>query len=153
MCGAADLTGIALRFGSFYGPGTVYAPGGSFHAGVSKRRVPIVGRGYGVFSFTHVDDAAAATVCALARGARGVYAIVDDEPAPVRDWLPAYANAIGAKPPRHIPRWLARLGAGRYAIYLLCQQRGISNAKARHDLGWVPSVTSWRTGFASRLDS
>jgi nucleoside-diphosphate-sugar epimerase len=143
-------SGLALRFGSFYGPGTVYAPGGSLHADVLARRMPIVGDGGGVFSFIHVDDAAA-TVAALARGDAGVYNVVDDEPAPVRTWLPLYAEAIGAKRPWRVPRWLGRLVAGPGAIYLMCQQRAVSNQKARAELGWAPGISSWRDGFRSIL--
>jgi len=149
---ARDLTGVALRFGSLYGPGTIFATGGSMIAGIARRRVPIVGRGDGVFSFCHVDDAAAATLCALERGA-GVYNVVDDEPAPVRDWLPYLAELIGAPPPRRIPRWLAWLGAGSYAVYLMARQRAASNRKARDELGFVPSIASWRAGFRDRRDS
>ena len=137
--------GIALRYGSFYGPGTVYAEGGSLREDVMRRRVPIVGGGAGVFSFCHVDDAAGATLAALERGDPGVYNVVDDDPAPVHDWLPAYAKALGAPPPRHVPRWVARIAAGAYAIYLMCQQRAASNAKAKRDLGWKPRHASWRT--------
>jgi len=150
--GARDLTGVALRFGSLYGPGTIFATGGSMIAGIARRRVPIVGHGDGVFSFCHVDDAAAATLRALERGA-GVYNIVDDEPAPVRDWLPYLAELLGAPPPRRIPRWLAWLGAGSYAVYLMARQRAAGNRKARDELGFVPSIASWRTGFRDRRDS
>lgn len=150
--GARDLTGVALRFGSLYGPGTIFATGGSMIAGIARRRVPIVGHGDGVFSFCHVDDAAAATLRALERGA-GVYNIVDDEPAPVRDWLPYLAELISAPAPRRIPRWLAWIGAGSYAVYLMARQRAASNRKARDELGFVPSIASWRTGFRDRRDS
>ena len=152
VTGASDLTGVVLRFGSLYGPGTIFATGGEMIAGVARRRVPIVGRGDGAFSFCHVDDAAAATVRALERGA-GVYNIVDDEPAPVRDWLPYLSEVIGAPPPRRIPQWLAWLGAGSYAVYLMARQRAVSNRKARDELGFVPSIPSWRTGFRDRRDS
>lgn len=149
---AGDLVGVALRFGSFYGPGTIYASGGSMYRAVKARRIPMVGGGTGVFSFVHVDDAAAATVCALEAGDAGVYNVVDDEPAAARDWLPYYAERIGAPPPRRVPRWLARLAAGRYGIYMTVQQRGVSNRKARDQLGWSPSIPTWRTGFTDRLD-
>jgi nucleoside-diphosphate-sugar epimerase len=152
VTGARDLTGVALRFGALYGPGTSFATGGEMISGVARRRVPIVGRGDGVFSFCHVDDAAAATLRALERGA-GVYNVVDDEPAPVRDWLPYLAELIGARPPRRIPRWLAWLGAGPYAVYLMAQQRAASNRKARDELGFAPSIASWRTGFRDRRDT
>lgn len=148
---ARDLAGVALRFGSLYGPGTIFATGGDMIAGLARCRVPIVGRGDGVFSFCHVDDAAAATICALARGA-GVYNVVDDEPAPVRDWLPYLAELIGAPPPRRVPRWLARIGAGSYAVYLMARQRAAGNRKARDELGFAPSIPSWRTGFRERRD-
>lgn len=150
---ARDLTGIVLRYGSLYGPGTIYAAGGSMLLGVARGRVPIVGRGDGCFSFCHVEDAALATLCALERGGPGVYNIVDDEPAPAREWLPHLAELIGAPPPRRVPRWLARLGAGPYAVYLMTQQRAISNRKARDELGFVPSIPSWRDGLRDRRDS
>lgn len=146
-----DLVGCALRYGFFYGPGTIYAPDGTFVEDVRRRRVPLVGRGAGVFSFVHVDDAAAATVLALERGARGVYHVVDDHPAPVREWLPELASRLGAPPPRHVPAWLARLTAGPYAIYLMEQLRGVSNARAKEALGWSPAHPSWREGFAALL--
>ena len=110
---ADGLEGLVLRYGQFYGPGTYFAPGGSQADDVRRRRFPIVGKGAGTFSFIHVDDAAGATVAALDRGAPGIYNVVDDEPAPMRDWLPVYADALGAKPPLRVPTWLARLVAGR----------------------------------------
>src|SRR5262249_49140701 len=113
---AEGIIGIALRFGSFYGPRTVYAPGGSLYADTKRRRVPIVGQGAGVFSFIHVDDAASATLLSLSHDRSGIFNIVDDEPAKVRDWLPYYAQQIGAPPPRSIPGWLARIGAGPYIV-------------------------------------
>ncbi|HMG56588.1 MAG TPA: NAD(P)-dependent oxidoreductase, partial [Kofleriaceae bacterium] len=143
---ATDLTGVALRFGALYGPGTSFAVDGDLVTGVARRRVPIVGRGDGVFSFCHVEDAAAATVCALTRGA-GVYNIIDDEPAPVRTWLPYLAAQIGARPPFRVPTWLAWLGAGGYGVYLMARQRAVSNQRARDELGFVPTIASWRTGF------
>ncbi|HWO25146.1 MAG TPA: NAD(P)-dependent oxidoreductase [Kofleriaceae bacterium] len=152
LTGAGYLTGVALRFGSLYGPGTIFATGGDMIENIARRRVPIVGRGDGVFGFCHVDDAAAATVCALERG-DGVYNIVDDEPAPVRDWLPYLAHLLGAPPPFRVPRWLAWLGAGSYGVYLMVQQRAVSNRKAREELGFVPSIASWRTGFRDRRDT
>ena len=112
-----------------------------------RRRFPIVGDGDGVWSFVHLDDAAAATVLALERGATGIYNIVDDEPAPVREWLPALAAAIGAKPPRRVPRWLARLAAGEAGVVLMTESRGASNRKAKDELGWTLRTPSWRQGF------
>jgi nucleoside-diphosphate-sugar epimerase len=140
---ATDLVGVALRFGSLHGPKTIFDPvDGDLIQGVRRRMVPIIGHGDGVFGFCHVDDAARATVCALDRGA-GIYNIVDDEPARCGDWLPHLANVLGARPPRRIPRWLATLGAGSYAVYLMARQRAISNAKARAELGFVPAMP-WR---------
>lgn len=148
---AEGLEGLALRYGFFYGPGTYYAPGGAIAQEVSKRRYPIVGRGSGVFSFIHVDDAATATVAALDRGAPGVYNVVDDEPAPLREWLPVYARALGAGSPRRVPTLLARLAAGRFAVAMARDVRGASNAKAKGELGWSPRYASWRDGFAADL--
>jgi nucleoside-diphosphate-sugar epimerase len=116
---------------------------------VRKRRFPIVGDGGAVWSFVHLDDAAAATVLALERGEAGIYNVVDDEPAPVREWLPALAETIGAKQPRRIPRWLARLVAGEAGVVLMTETRGASNAKAKRELGWTLRYPSWRQGFRS----
>jgi nucleoside-diphosphate-sugar epimerase len=141
-----DVGGIVLRYGWFYGPGTYYGDDGSMAADVRKRRFPIVGSGAGLFSFVHVDDAAAATAIAVEHGAPGAYNVVDDEPAALRDWLPVYAEAIGAPPPRRVPVWLARLVAGKAAT-LMGVQPGASNAKAKRELGWQPRWSSWREGF------
>jgi 2-alkyl-3-oxoalkanoate reductase len=143
-----DAGGIALRYGGFYG-----AANDGLVEPVRKRQFPIVGDGDGVASFIHLDDAATATVLALEHDAAGIYNIVDDEPAPVRDWLPALANAIGAKPPRHFPRWLARLFAGEAAVMMGTQSRGASNAKAKRELGWKLRYPSWREGFAAAYAS
>jgi nucleoside-diphosphate-sugar epimerase len=143
---AAELEGLVLRYGWFYGPGTHFAEDGSLASDVRKRRFPIVGSGAGVFSFIHVDDAAAATVAAVERGNPGVYNVVDDEPAAMRDWLPVYAETIGAREPRRIPVWLARLAAGKMAGALNVQP-GASNAKVKRELGWEPRWPSWRQGF------
>jgi 2-alkyl-3-oxoalkanoate reductase len=137
-----DAGGVALRYGGFYG-----SPEDAQLELVRKRRFPIVGDGGGVWSFVHLGDAAAATVLALENGAAGIYNIVDDEPAAVREWLPALAAAIGAKPPRRIPRWLARLVAGEAGIALMIEARGASNAKAKSELGWALGYPSWRQGF------
>jgi nucleoside-diphosphate-sugar epimerase len=134
--------GIALRYGGFYG-----APDDAQLELVRKRQFPLVGDGAGVWSFVHLEDAASATVLAVERGDPGIYNVVDDEPAPVRAWLPALAAAIGAKPPRHIPRWLARLVAGETAVVLMTECRGASNAKAKRLLGWSLRFPSWREGF------
>jgi nucleoside-diphosphate-sugar epimerase len=135
--------GIALRYGGFYG-----AANDGLIEPVRKRQLPIVGEGRGVSSFIHLDDAAAATVLALHHGRPGeIYNVVDDDPAPVNAWLPVLAQALGAKPPRTVPRWLARAIAGEAATLMGTEARGASNAKARRELGWVPRHRSWRQGF------
>ena len=145
------LEGLVLRYGQFYGPGTYYASDGSVADQVRRRRFPIVGRGDGVFSFIHVDDAASATVVAAERGSPGIYNVVDDEPAPLREWLPVYAEALGAKSPFRVPTFLARLVAGSFAAIMATQLRGASNAKAKRELGWEPRYASWRQGFREAL--
>ena len=151
ITGDAEVEGVVLRYGFFYGPGTYYASDGSIAAQVRKRQFPVVGRGEGRSSFVHLYDAAAATVAALDRGS-GIYNVVDDEPARLRDWLPVYARAIGAKAPRRIPAWLARLFAGGAVAGMATQLRGASNARARAELDWRPVLGSWREGFATALD-
>jgi 2-alkyl-3-oxoalkanoate reductase len=136
--------GIALRYGGFYG-----ASNDGMVEPVRKRLFPIVGDGAGVSSFIHLDDAAAATVLALEQGRPGVYNVVDDEPAPVREWLPVLAEVLGAKPPRRVPRWLARLFAGEAVVMMGTDSRGASNAKAKRELGWQLRYPSWRQGFAA----
>jgi nucleoside-diphosphate-sugar epimerase len=148
VTGAEGIEGLVLRYGWLYGPGTYFARDGSQTAEAMKRRLPIVGKGTGTFSFVQVGDAAAATVAAVERGAPGVYNVADDEPATMREWVPAFAEAIGAKPPRRVPVWLARLIAGPAAASSATQLRGASNAKAKRELGWQPSYPSWRQGFA-----
>ncbi|MEX2107198.1 MAG: NAD(P)-dependent oxidoreductase [Solirubrobacterales bacterium] len=150
---AEDIEGLVLRFGWLYGPGTYYGPGGTQAEDTLKRRFPIVGAGTGTFSFVHVGDAAAAIVAALGGGAPGAYNVVDDEPAPLREWLPVYAEALGAKPPRRVPVWLARLVAGRAMAEAAVEMRGASNAKARRELGWEPAHPSWSQGFRDSLGS
>jgi nucleoside-diphosphate-sugar epimerase len=142
-----DAGGTVLRYGMFYGPGTAYAPDGGTAALVLKRRFPIVGDGGGVFSFISVADAARATVLALERDVRGALNVVDDEPAPVREWLPVLAEAIGAPPPRRVPAWIARLAAGSFGVQWLTEMRGASNERAKRELGWQPDRASWREGF------
>jgi nucleoside-diphosphate-sugar epimerase len=137
-----DAGGLALRYGGFYG-----SPDDAQLELVRKRRFPIVGDGGGIWSFVHLEDAAAATVLALERGEPGIYNVVDQEPAPVREWLPALAAAIDAKPPRRVPRRLARLLAGESGVVLMTEVRGASNAKARRELGWTLRYPSWREGF------
>jgi 2-alkyl-3-oxoalkanoate reductase len=151
VLGAAELDGLVLRYGFFYGPGTHYGDGGAVVADVRRRRLPVVGKGTGVFSFIHVDDAADATVAAVERGAPGVYNIADDEPAAMSEWVPVLAEAAGAKPPRRVPLWLARLLGGRQAADFASELRGASNEKAKRALGWNPAHPSWRTGFAESL--
>jgi nucleoside-diphosphate-sugar epimerase len=139
-----DAGGIALRYGGFYG-----ASNDGLLEPVRKRQFPIVGNGGGVSSFVHLDDAAAATVLALEHDGAGIYNIVDDEPATMREWLPVLANVLGAKPPRHVPRWLARLVAGEAAVMMATESRGASNAKAKRELGWTLRYPSWRQGFTA----
>jgi nucleoside-diphosphate-sugar epimerase len=143
---SAAPEGVALRYGAFYGPGT-----GMFDAAlidqIRKRRVPLIGSGAAWWSFLHIDDAAAATALAVERG-RGVYNIVDDDPAPVRDWLPALAEMLGAKAPFHVPAWLARIAAGEHLVVMMTESRAGSNAKAKQELGWRPRHPSWRQGFS-----
>src|SRR3954454_5123922 len=145
--------GLVLRYGSFYGPGTAIslAPDAVMAGPIRKRRFPIVGDGGGVFSHVHIEDAATATAIAVERGRPGIYNIVDDEPAPAREWLPVLAGALGARPPRRIPRWLGRLLAGETATAMMTEARGASNEKARRELGWKPRYASWRQGFAQGL--
>ncbi|HEX6228308.1 MAG TPA: NAD(P)-dependent oxidoreductase [Solirubrobacterales bacterium] len=153
VLGTEGIEGLVLRYGQFYGPGTYYAPGtGSIARQVEKRMFPVIGPGTGMSSFIHVEDAAGATVAALDHGSPGIYNITDDEPAPVREWLPVYAEALGAKPPRHVPAWLARLLGGRSAILFGTEMRGASNAKAKRELGWQPRYPSWGQGFREALD-
>lgn len=148
---AEGVDGLVLRYGFFYGPGTSYAADGYQASEVRRRRFPIVGGGDGVFSFVHVTDAAAATVAACERGGSGVYNVCDDEPAPVRDWVPVYAKAIGAKRPLRVPKLIARLVAGEAAVAFATTLRGASNEKAKRELGWEPAFPSWRQGFAQAL--
>jgi len=144
---ADGITGLALRYGSLYGPGTT----DQIVAMIRKRRLPIVGDGSGVWSFLHIEDAATATVAAVQRGATGVYNIVDDDPAPVSEWVPVVARQVGAKPPWHVPVWLGRVFAGDVGVSVMTQVRGSSNAKAKRELGWQPRWASWRDGFARGL--
>ena len=140
--------GIVLRYGAFYGPGTSMAPGGEQLELVRQRKFPLVGDGGGVWSFIHVTDAADATVAAIEHGRRGVYNVVDDDPAPVAEWLPAVAAELGAKQPMHVPRFVGRLFAGQAGLVMMTDIRGASNAKAKRELAWSPAHPSWRHGFA-----
>jgi len=143
--------GIVLRYGWLYGPGTGFAREGAWAANLRRRRLPIVGAGSGVFSFLHVEDAASATLAALEREEASTYNVVDDEPAPLREWVPVYAAAIGAPKPWHAPTWIGRLAAGRTAVEMLGELRGASNARIKRELGWQPSYASWREGFRTAL--
>jgi 2-alkyl-3-oxoalkanoate reductase len=150
VTGAAWTEGVVLRYGGFYGPGTSLSvrPEGEHVALIRKRRFPLVGDGGGVWSFIHIEDAAAATVAAIEHGERGIYNVVDDEPAPVSVWLPAAAGAVGAKPPRRLPLWLGRIAAGEAAAVMMTEIRGASNKKAKRELGWSLRYPTWRDGFA-----
>jgi nucleoside-diphosphate-sugar epimerase len=141
--------GIVLRYGGFYGPGTSLAPGAEQVELVRRRKFPLVGDGGGVWSFIHVADAAEATVAAVGRGSRGIYNVVDDDPAPVAKWLPALAEEVGAKKPMRVPRFVGRLFAGEAGVMMMTELRGASNAKAKRELGWRPAHPSWRQGFAA----
>jgi nucleoside-diphosphate-sugar epimerase len=145
--------GLVLRYGGFYGPGTgiSLAPDAMMAAPIRKRRFPLVGGGSGVWSYVHIEDAAAATAAAVERGEPGIYNVVDDDPAPMQEWLPVLASALGAKPPRRVPRWLVRLLAGEAATVMMTEVRGASNEKAKRELGWKPHYASWRQGFAQGL--
>jgi 2-alkyl-3-oxoalkanoate reductase len=147
VLGANGLEGVVLRYGSFYGPGTNMAADGDIGALVRKRGLPLIGNAAGVWSFAHVEDAAEAAVLAIDRGAPGVYNVADDEPAPVSRWLPAFAEALGAKLPRHVPTWIGRLAAGEVAVSMMTQIRGTSNVKAKRELGFTPRYPSYREGF------
>ena len=135
--------GLVLRYGPFYGHGASDVMVGA----VRKRQMPVVGGGTGIWSFSEVTDAAAATAAAVTHGAPGIYNVVDDDPAPVREWLPYLAGCLGAKPPMRVPAWLGRLLAGPMAVMLMTEARGASNAKAKRELAWAPQYASWRDGF------
>jgi nucleoside-diphosphate-sugar epimerase len=149
VLGARWTEGVVLRYGAFYGPGTSMAPGGEQFELIRKRRFPLVGGGDGVWSFIHIADAAEATVAAVEHGNRGVYNIVDDDPAPVAEWLPALAQQLGAKQPMRVPRFVGRLFAGEAGVVMMTEVRGASNAKAKRELEWRPAHPSWRQGFAA----
>jgi nucleoside-diphosphate-sugar epimerase len=151
VLGADWVEGIVLRYGVFYGPGTSLEPGGEQFELVRKRKFPLVGEARGVWSFVHVADAAHATVAAIERGQRGAYNVVDDDPAPVAEWLPALARELCAKAPMRVPRLVGRLFAGEAGVAMMTDVRGASNAKAKRLLGWQPRHTSWRDGFRESL--
>jgi nucleoside-diphosphate-sugar epimerase len=149
VLGARWTEGIVLRYGWFYGPGTSIVAGGEVPELVRRRKFPLVGDGGAVWSFVHVADAAEATVAAVERGSRGVYNVVDDDPAPVAEWLPALAQELGAKQPMRVPRLIGRLFAGEAGVVMMTEIRGASNAKAKRELSWRPAHPSWRQGLAA----
>ena len=149
VLGARWTEGIALRYGWFYGPGTSLAPGAEQFEMVRRRKFPLVGDGGAVWSFIHIADAAEATVAAIERGTRGIYNVVDDDPAAVAEWLPALARTLGAKKPMRVPRFVGRLFAGEAGVVMMTELRGASNAKAKRELAWRPPHPSWRDGFAT----
>jgi nucleoside-diphosphate-sugar epimerase len=149
VLGAQWTEGIVLRYGAFYGPGTSMASGGELFELVRRRKFPLIGDGGGVWSFIHIADAAEATVAAVTHGSRGVYNIVDDDPAPVAEWLPALAAELGANKPIRVPRVIGRLFAGQAGVVMMTDARGASNAKAKRELAWRPAHPSWRQGFAA----
>jgi nucleoside-diphosphate-sugar epimerase len=151
VVGADAIEGIALRYGGFYGPGTSLFEGGEHVAAIRRRAFPIVGSGAGIWSFVHIDDVAGGTLAAIERGRRGLYNIVDDEPASTSEWLPYLAELLGAKPPRHVPEWLGRLVAGEQVVSMMTEARGASNAKAKRELGWKLLYPTWREGFVRCL--
>jgi nucleoside-diphosphate-sugar epimerase len=144
---ASGIEGIVLRYGGFYGPGNGLGEGGAILEDVRRRRFPIIGRGTGVWSFIHIDDAAQATAAAVERGAPGVYNITDDEPAPVSEWLTTLARIVGAKPPLRLPAWLGRLAIGEHGVIMMTELRGASNQKAKREIGWQPRWATWRDGL------
>ena len=143
--------GLALRYGQLYGPGQAIGRGGELIAMVEAGKFPLVGGGTGITSFCHIDDAASATAAAVTGGPPGVYNIVDDDPAPVSEWLPALAEVVGAKPPMHVPAWVAKALIGEHGVSLMTKARGSSNAKAKRELDWTPVWPSWREGFRTGL--
>ena len=149
VLGARWTEGIVLRYGIFYGPGTSLAPGAEQFELVRRRKFPVVGNGGGIWSFIHVADAAEATAAAVEHGRRGAYNVVDDDPAPVAEWLPTLAQTLGAKKPMRVPRFVGKLFAGEAGVVMMTEVRGASNAKAKRELGWQPAHPSWRQGFAA----
>jgi nucleoside-diphosphate-sugar epimerase len=149
VLGADWTDGIVLRYGAFYGPGTSLTPGSEQFELIRKRKFPLVGDGGGVWSFIHIADAAEATLAAVEHGSRGIYNVVDDEPATVAEWLPALAQSLGAKKPMRMPRFIARLFAGEAGVVMMTDIRGASNAKAKRELGWRPAHATWRQGFVA----
>lgn len=144
--GDSELESVVLRYGSFYGPGTYFCPGGLYATMLKRRTLPLPGEAGGIFAMLHIDDAASATVAAL-DGPTGVFNVVDDVPAPASEWMPLVARLIGARPPRHLPESVVRLGAGKFLAYLMCDQPAVSNERVRAELGWVPRHPDWHEGL------
>ncbi|MFD7078228.1 NAD-dependent epimerase/dehydratase family protein [Nocardioides sp. NPDC059952] len=145
------VEGVVLRYGNFYGPGNATSREGALGEMLRKGKMPVVGGGTGVWSFVHIDDVASATVAALDRGAPGIYHIVDDEPAPVNQWIPLLAEEVGGRNPMRLPAWFARPLIGEFGVALMTSVRGSSNAKAKRELGWTPSYATWREGFRTGI--
>jgi nucleoside-diphosphate-sugar epimerase len=152
VTGTPQIDGVVLRYGYFYGPGTIYAPGAQIHEDVRRRRFPIAGSGCGMWSFVHVEDAASAATAAVERGDPGIYNVVDDEPSPLKVWLPVYAELIGAKPPLHVPAPLVAAVAGPLIVHWATSQPGVSNEKAKRELAWRPRHPTWREGFRALVE-
>ncbi|MFJ2758695.1 NAD-dependent epimerase/dehydratase family protein [Nocardioides sp. NPDC087217] len=148
---ASDLEGLVLRYGNFYGPGNAASREGAIGELLRAGKMPVVGGGTGVWSFVHIDDVGAATAAAVERGAPGIYNIVDDEPAPVNQWMPLLAEQVGGRNPMRLPAWLARPLIGEFGVALMTSVRGSSNAKAKRELGWTPSYATWREGFRTGI--
>jgi nucleoside-diphosphate-sugar epimerase len=146
--GDPEVESVVLRYGSFYGPGTYFAPGGLYSSMLKRRLLPLPGRGGGLFGLVHIDDAAAATVAAL-EGPTGIFNVADDVPAPAWEWMPYVAGLMGVKPPRHVPESLVRVGAGKFLAYLMCDQPAVSSQRARMELGWSPRYPDWHEGLTA----
>ena len=148
--GVPDLEGVVLRYGAFYGPGTYFGRDGLYTSMLAKRRLPIPGDGGGLFGLVHLDDAASATVAALV-GPTGIFNVVDDVPARASEWMPFVAELLGAKPPHRVPEAIARVGAGKFLAYLMCDQPAVSNQRARTELGWSPRYPDWHDRLPAEL--
>ncbi|TDU86583.1 nucleoside-diphosphate-sugar epimerase [Kribbella voronezhensis] len=148
---AAGIEGVVLRYGNFYGPGNALSRRGEMGELIRRRKIPVVGGGGGVWSWIHIDDAVAATVAAIERGAPGIYNVVDDDPAPVAQWLPYLAEQLGGKKPMRLPAWTAKPLIGEFGVLMMTEVRGSSNAKAKRELGWTPRYPSWREGFRTGI--
>ena len=143
-----EVESVVLRYGSFYGPGTYFAPGGLYPTLLKRRLLPMPGGAAGIFGMVHIEDAAAATVAAL-EGPTGIFNVADDVPAPASEWMPFVAGLMGVKPPRHVPESVVRVGAGKFLAYLLCDQPAVSSRRARTELGWSPRYPDWHQGLTA----